>query len=53
MKTEVIVPRRVPSDHFDVVVYRDDACKEPYLVVENKSPNPDYASQAGGCGLTH
>ena len=36
IRTEVAVPRRVPSDHADIVVYRDDACKQPYLVVENK-----------------
>lgn len=36
MRTEVVVPRRVPSDHADIVVYRDDACRQPYLVVENK-----------------
>lgn len=34
--TEVTVPRRQPSDSADVVVYRDDQCKSPYLVVENK-----------------
>lgn len=36
MRTEVVVPRRVPSDHADIVVYRDDACRQPYFVVENK-----------------
>ena len=37
MRTEVQVPRRTPSDFADVVVYSDDRCREPYLVVENKS----------------
>ena len=37
MKTEVTVPRRTPSDFADIVVYSDDACREPYLVVENKA----------------
>lgn len=37
IKTEVTVPRRTPSDFADIVVYKDDACREPYLVVENKS----------------
>ena len=37
MGTEVVVPRREPSDSADVVVYRDDECKSPYLVVENKA----------------
>jgi len=32
-----VVPRRMPSDHADIVVYKDDACKQPYLVVENKA----------------
>ena len=36
IRTEVNVPRRVPSNHADIVVYRDDACKQPYLVIENK-----------------
>jgi type I restriction enzyme M protein len=37
IRTEVTVPRRTPADHADVVVYRDDACREPYLVIENKT----------------
>lgn len=37
MKLEVTVPRRTPSDFADIVVYQDDACREPYLVVENKA----------------
>lgn len=37
MKVEVSVPRRTPSDWADIVVYQDDACKRPYLVVENKA----------------
>jgi type I restriction enzyme M protein len=37
MRTEVVVPRRVPNDVADIVVYRDDQCREPYLVVECKS----------------
>lgn len=37
MKTEVTVPRRTPSDLADIVIYSDDACRTPYLVVENKS----------------
>ncbi len=38
MKTEVVVPRRTPEDKADIVVYRDDRCVDPYLVVENKEP---------------
>ena len=37
MKTEVAVPRRTPNDFADIVVYSDDACREPYLVVEAKA----------------
>ncbi len=37
IRTEVSVPRRVPGDFADVVVYRDDACRDPYLVIENKA----------------
>lgn len=36
MRTEVIVPRRTPEDLADIVVYEDDRCQLPYLVVENK-----------------
>ena len=37
LRTEVAVPRRVPHDFADIVVYRDDRCRDPYLVVENKA----------------
>ena len=37
IKTEVPVPRRTPHDVADIVVFRDDACRSPYLVVENKA----------------
>lgn len=37
MKTEVSVPRRTPNDFADIVVYTDDQCRTPYLVVENKA----------------
>lgn len=37
MRTEVAVPRRTPVDRADLVLYRDDACKQPYLVLENKA----------------
>lgn len=33
---EITVPRRTPEDRADVVVYSDDDCKEPFLVVECK-----------------
>jgi type I restriction enzyme M protein len=33
---EITVPRRTPEDRADIVVYSDDDCKEPFLVVECK-----------------
>lgn len=33
---EVIVPRRIPEDRADIVVYEDDECKKPFLMVECK-----------------
>ena len=36
IRTEVVVPRRTPEDLADIVVYKDERCQEPYLVVENK-----------------
>lgn len=36
IRTEVVVPRRTPNDYADIVVYKEEDCKEPYLVVENK-----------------
>lgn len=37
LRVEVAVPRRVPPDFADIVVYQDVKCKEPYLVVEVKA----------------
>lgn len=45
---EVKVPRRTPNDWADIVVYRDDACREPYLVVENKAERCTLAEQKQG-----
>ena len=36
LDTEVVVPRRTPSDKADIVVFEDDEKKIPYLVVECK-----------------
>jgi type I restriction enzyme M protein len=33
---EVTVPRRVPADSADIVLYRDDRCTDPFLIIENK-----------------
>src|SRR5262249_1005205 len=32
-------PRRTPNDFADIVVFRDDACLDPYVVVETKGPD--------------
>ena len=37
IKTEHLVPRRTQRDRADVVVFEDDTCKSPYLIVENKA----------------
>lgn len=37
IKLEVRVPRRTPNDFADIVVFRDDPCLDPYLVVESKA----------------
>lgn len=34
---EVIVPRRLANDKADLVVYRDDELKEPFIVIECKA----------------
>jgi len=36
LDTEVVVPRRTPSDSADIVVYEDDEQKKSYIVVECK-----------------
>ena len=46
--TEVVVPRRVPSDSADIVVFRDDRARDPYLVVESKSDPQSAGSRAQG-----
>ena len=33
---EVKVERRIPDDRADIVVYEDDDCKKPYLIIETK-----------------
>ena len=48
IKLEVSVPRRTPSDFADIVVYKDDHCREPYLVVENKAAEQSDAARAQG-----
>lgn len=36
IKVEVSVPDRIPTDRADIVVFEDDECKRPYIVVECK-----------------
>ncbi|PSB35129.1 restriction endonuclease subunit M [Chlorogloea sp. CCALA 695] len=36
IKFEVRVPRRTPNDVADLVIYKDEECKEPYFVFEAK-----------------
>lgn len=36
IKIEVVVPDRLPTDRADIVVFSDDECKRPYIVVECK-----------------
>ena len=48
LKTEVTVPRRTPSDQADIVVYEDDRCQVPYLVVENKADDQSAAGRKQG-----
>jgi type I restriction enzyme M protein len=48
IRVEVSVPRRTPSDWADIMVYCDDACRQPYLVVENKAADQSPADRAQG-----
>ncbi|MFN2456180.1 MAG: N-6 DNA methylase [Pyrinomonadaceae bacterium] len=48
IKTEVTVPRRTPNDWADIVVYLDDRCREPFLVVENKPENTSKKDREQG-----
>jgi type I restriction enzyme M protein len=48
IKIEVPVPRRTPNDKADIVVYGEDACRTPYLVIENKADGQTGAQRAQG-----
>ncbi|PRS27017.1 N-6 DNA methylase [Bacillus pumilus] len=48
MLTEVSVPKRTPNDFADIVVFEDDKCKSPYLVVENKSAGQTQSGRNQG-----
>lgn len=48
IRLEVVVPRRTPNDWADILIFRDDACKQPFLVVENKAADQTPAAKAQG-----
>ncbi len=48
INVEVRVPRRTPNDYADIVVYEDDRCQLPYLVIENKPTNQPAKSRNQG-----
>jgi type I restriction enzyme M protein len=48
IRLEVVVPRRTPNDWADILVYRDDACRQPYLIVENKAAGQTAADRNQG-----
>ena len=39
LDTEVAVPNRTPTHWADIVVFKDDGRRSPYITVENGSPN--------------
>ncbi len=43
IQLEYIVPRRTPSDLADIVVFEDDLCKTPFIVVECKKQSVSEA----------
>jgi len=36
IKVEVVIPSRLPTNRADIVVFSDDECKRPYVIVECK-----------------
>lgn len=48
INTEVRVPRRTPNDFADIVVYKDDRCQLPYLIVENKASGQSSSNRRQG-----
>jgi len=45
---EVQVPRRVPTDRADIVIFRDDRAQDPYLIVECKASGQNTIDQNQG-----
>lgn len=48
MATEVSIPRRLPGDYADIVVFEDDRRQRPFLVVECKSDPQNDGSRRQG-----
>lgn len=48
IRLEVVVPRRTPNDWADILVSRDDACRQPYIVVENKGADQTVPARNQG-----
>lgn len=46
METEVAIPGRTPDNWADVVVFKDDRRRDPYITVEAASPNVTPAERA-------
>ena len=46
MDTEVSIPGRTPTNWADVVVFRDDRRKDPYITVETASPGVSESERA-------
>lgn len=46
LDTEVAIPGRTPTNWADVVVFRDDRCRSPYIVVETAAPNTTESQRA-------
>lgn len=43
IQVELVVPRRTPSDSADIVVFEDDLCKKPFIVIECKKQSVSEA----------
>ena len=43
---EMTIPNRSPNNWADIVVFRDDRLRSPYITVETASPNTTHAEQA-------
>ena len=46
LDTEVAIPGRTPTNWADVVVFRDDRCRDPYITVETAAPGISDSERA-------